>query len=121
MGWDILKRAIDIIHFTVLILMASILFISNKSGEDNTSFSIKLEAAKQEMIKLVGNNTGYLEGRLNRTDEKQDNYQNTSSGQISLLTKRVEKIELENKGGQKVINNNQSNAVIYQNGFPEQK
>jgi len=113
MGWDVLKRAIDIIHFTVLILLVSILFISNKSGEDNTSFSIKLEAAKQEMVKLVGNNTGYLEGRLNRTDEKQDNYQNTSSGQISLLTKRVEKIELENKSGQKIINNNNSNAVIY--------
>lgn len=106
MGWDVLKRAIDIIHFTVLILLVSILFISNKSGEDNTSFSIKLEAAKQEMVKLVGNNTGYLEGRLNRTDEKQDNYQNTSSGQISLLTKRVDMLEQDKKLSQKVINNN---------------
>lgn len=106
MGWDILKRAIDIIHFTVLILMASILFISNKSGEDNASFSLKLESAKQDMIKVIGNNTNYLETRLNRTDEKQDNYQNTSSAQISLLTKRVEKIELENKSSQKVIQNN---------------
>lgn len=106
MGWDILKRAIDIIHFTVLILMASILFISNKSGEDNASFSIKLENAKQEMIKLVSNNTGYLESRLNKTDEKQDNYQNTSSSQISLLTKRVDMLEQDKKLGQKVINNN---------------
>lgn len=114
MGWDILKRAIDIIHFTVLILMASVLFISNKSGEDGLAFSNKLDSAKQDMIKVIGNNTSYLEGRLNRTDEKQDNYQNTSGGQISLLTKRVEKIELENKGSQKIINNNQSNAVIYQ-------
>lgn len=120
MGWDILKRAIDIIHFTVLILMASVLFISNKSGEDNTSFSLKLESAKQEMIKLVGNNTGYLETRINRTDEKQDNYQNVSSNQISLLTKRVEKIEIENKTGQKIINNNNSNAIIYQDN-KEQK
>ena len=106
MGWDVLKRAIDVIHFVVLILMVSILFISNKSGEDNASFSLKLESAKQEMIKLVGNNTNYLEARINRTDEKQDNYQNTSSSQISLLTKRVEKIESENKNNQKVINNN---------------
>lgn len=106
MGWDLLKRAIDIIHFTVLILMATILFISNKSGEENTSFSLKLESAKQDMIKVIGNNTSYLEGRLNRTDEKQDNYQNTSGSQISLLTKRVEKIELDNKSGQKIIQNN---------------
>lgn len=114
MGWDILKRAIDIIHFTVLILMASVLFISNKSGEDSLAFSNKLESAKQEMVKLVGNNTSYLETRINRTDEKQDNYQNTSSGQISLLTKRVDILEQDKKNNQKIINNNNSNAVIYQ-------
>jgi ABC-type microcin C transport system permease subunit YejB len=106
MGWDILKRMIDIIHFIILILMVSILFINNKSGEDNASFSLKLESAKQDMIKLVGNNTNYLEARLNRTDEKQDNYQNTSSNQIALITKRLEKVEQENKSGQKVIQNN---------------
>lgn len=106
MGWDILKRAIDIIHFTVLILMASVLFISNKSGEDSLAFSNKLDSAKQEMVKLVSNNTSYLETRLNRTDEKQDSYQNTSSSQISLLTKRVDMLERDKKQNQKVIQNN---------------
>lgn len=106
MGWDILKRAIDIIHFTVLILMASVLFISNKSGEDSQAFSNKLDSAKQEMIKLVSNNTTYLETRINRSDEKQDNYQNTSGGQISLLTKRVDMLEQDKKSNQKVIQTN---------------
>lgn len=106
MGWDILKRAIDIIHFTVLILMASVLFISNKSGEDSLAFGNKLEAAKQEMVKLVSNNTTYLETRINRSDEKQDSYQNTSSSQISLLTKRVDMLEQDKKQNQKIVNNN---------------
>lgn len=106
MGWDILKRAIDIIHFIVLILMVSILFINNKSGEDSLAFSNKLDSAKQEMIKLVSNNTAYLENRLNRTDEKQDNYQNTSSTQITLLTKRIDIIEQSSKGNNKIINTN---------------
>lgn len=106
MGWDILKRMIDIIHFVVLVLMVSILFLNNKTTEDVQTFSLKLEDVKQEMIKVVSNNTTYLETRQNRIDEKQDNYQNTSSAQISLLTKRVEKIEQENKGSQKVIQNN---------------
>lgn len=106
MGWDILKRAIDIIHFTVLILMASVLFISNKSGDDSLAFSNKLESAKQDMVKLVSNNTAYLETRINRSDEKQDNYQNTSGSQISLLTKRVDMLEQDKKLSQKVINNN---------------
>lgn len=110
MGWDILKRMIDIIHFIILILMVSILFISNKSGEDNTSFSLKLESAKEDMIKVIGNNTTYLETRLNRTDEKQDNYQNTSSNQISLLTKRVDLLEQDKKSSSpKIINTNIQN------------
>ena len=106
MGWDILRRMIDIIHFIILVLMVSILFLNNQSREDSESFGLKLESAKQEMIKVVGSNTTYLENRLNRTDEKQDNYQNTSSAQISLLNRRVEKIEQENKTNSKVVNNN---------------
>ena len=112
MGWDILKRAIDVIHFTILILMASVLFISNKSGEDHASFSLKLESAKQEMVKLVGNNTNYLETRINRTDEKQDNYQNTSGNQISLLTKRIDILEQDKKLNQRVIQNNFNNNTL---------
>ena len=115
MGWDILKRMIDIIHFIVLVLMVSVLFLNNKTSEDVQSFSLKLENVKQEMVKVVSNNTSYLEQRQNRSDEKQDNYQNTSSNQISLLTQRLDKLEAQGKtNGQKVI----QNSIQTINGFP---
>jgi hypothetical protein len=95
--------------------MVSVLFLNNKTSEDVQSFSLKLENVKQEMVKVVSNNTSYLEQRQNRSDEKQDNYQNTSSNQISLLTQRLDKLEAQGKtNGQKVI----QNSIQTINGFP---
>lgn len=106
MGWDILKRAIDIIHFVVLVLMVSVLFLNNKSSENVASFGLKVDSVKEEITKVIANNTVYLEQRQNRIEAKQDNYQNTSSTQISLLNQRVERLEQAYKNNNKIINTN---------------
>jgi len=116
MGWDVLKRMIDLVHFVLLVLMISILFISNKSEEDSKSFLLSVENFKQDMTKVISANTSYLENKINRTDEKQDNYQNTSSNQIYLLSKRVDRLEQGSKPSGKVINNNLNTTTI--NGIP---
>lgn len=115
MGWDLLKRMIDLVHFVLLVLMISILFINNKSEEDSKSFMLAVDKFKQDMTTVISTNTSYLETKINRTDEKQDNYQNTSSNQIYLLTKRVDKLE-QGKPNNKIINNNLNTTTI--NGLP---
>lgn len=106
MGWDILKRAIDVIHFVVLVLMVSILFLNNNTTEQVASFGLKVDSLKDEITKVISNNTAYLEQRQNRIELKQDNYQNTSSTQISLLNQRVERLEQAYKNNTKIINTN---------------
>lgn len=106
MGWDILKRAIDVIHFVVLVLMVSILFLNNNTTEQVASFGLKVDNVKDEITKVIANNTVYLEQRQNRIELKQDNYQNTSSTQISLLNQRVERLEQAYKNNTKIINTN---------------
>lgn len=106
MGWDILKRAIDVIHFVVLVLMVSILFLNNSTTEQIATFGLKVESVKDEITKVITNNTVYLEQRQNRIEAKQDNYQNTSSTQISLLNQRVERLEQAYKNNTKIINTN---------------
>lgn len=116
MGWDVLRRVIDLLHIVVLILLLTIMFLNNKSSENVSSFSLKVESLKDDMVKVITNNTSYLETRVNRAEEKQDNYQNTTSNQISLLSKRVEKLEQGVKGGTKIINTNNNVNTI--NGLP---
>lgn len=112
MGWDILKRAIDVIHFVVLILMVSILFLNNNTSEQVATYGLKMESLKEDVMKVISNNTSYLEQRQNRIDAKQDNYQNTSSTQISLLNQRVEKLEKAYKNDTKIINTNTNNVLV---------
>lgn len=112
MGWDILKRAIDVIHFVVLVLMVSILFLNNNTSEQVATYGLKMESLKEDVMKVISNNTSYLETRQNRIDAKQDNYQNTSSAQISLLTQRVEKLEKAYKNDTKIINTNTNNVLV---------
>ena len=112
MGWDILKRAIDVIHFVVLVLMVSILFLNNNTSEQVATYGLKMESLKEDVLKVISNNTSYLETRQNRIDAKQDNYQNTSSTQISLLSQRVEKLEKAYKNDAKIINTNTNNVLV---------
>ena len=84
MGWDILKRAIDVIHFVVLVLMVSILFLNNNTSEQVATYGLKMESLKEDVLKVISNNTSYLETRQNRIDAKQDNYQNTSLSLIHI-------------------------------------
>jgi len=112
MGWDILKRAIDVIHFVVLVLMVSILFLNNNTSEQVATYGLKMESLKEDVMKVISNNTSYLETKINRTDAKQDNYQNTSSTQISLLAQRVEKLERAYKDSSRVINTNTNNVLV---------
>ena len=106
MGWDILKRAIDVIHFVVLVLMVSILFLNNITTEQIATFGLKVESVKEELVKVISSNTNYLETKVNRIDAKQDNYQNTSSTQISLLAQRIERLEKSYKNNTNIINTN---------------
>lgn len=106
MGWDILKRAIDVIHFVVLVLLVSILFLNNSTTEQIATFGLRVDNVKQELVKVISSNTNYLETKVNRIDAKQDNYQNTSSTQISLLSQRVEKLEKSYKNNTNIINTN---------------
>lgn len=60
----------------------------------------------------VDGNFSYLEIKANKIDEKVDNLDNKLSSKVSVIEKRIELIEQQNKVGTKVINNNQSSAVI---------
>lgn len=116
MVWVIIERVVHLTTLMLLILMITIIFTNNKSGEDRDNFSLKLEQFKQDSLGVMSNNVSYLETRINKSNESQDNYQNTTTTRIYLLEKRVEKLEQGSKLNNKIINNNISNATI--NGLP---
>lgn len=66
--------------------------------------------AKPE-LPVSDKNIQYIETRINRVDEKVDNLDNRITSKISVMEKKVELIEQQSKTT-KIVNNNQSSAVI---------
>lgn len=112
MVWTFIERAVHIATLMLLILMMTIIFTNNKSGEDRINFSLQLDQVKQDNARVMTNNITYLETKINRVAESQDNYQNTTSTRVYLLEKRIEKIEQGSKLNNKVINTNNNVNVI---------
>lgn len=113
MVWIIVERAVHIATLMLLILMIAIIFSNNKSSDERTTFNLQLEEFKQEVARVRSKNIEYLENRINRQAETQDNYQNSTSSKLTILEKRIIQLELQAKTtGPRIINNNQSSAVV---------
>lgn len=107
MVWVIIERFVHLMTLFLLILMVSIVFSSNKSNSETSNFGLQLDQFKQEVGKVRSNNIVYLEGKINRVAEIQDNYQVSTSGELSILKQKVLKMEqADKKQAQRVINNN---------------
>lgn len=121
MVWTIVDRVVSLTFLLLAITTLILLLNTAAATKESSNFSEKLELYKLESQKVMSNNINYIDGRLNKNSENQDSYQVGMDQRVYVLEQQVKLIQADKKGGSKVINNNQSNAVIYQNSEPVQK
>ena len=114
MGWVIVRRVADLLTLVLLIIMISIVMTNSKSSEDFGNFGLKLDKYKQESAKVMSSNIEYMDKRVNGLAETQDRYQVSTDQRVYILESQMRLMMLDRKTNQKIINNNNSNAVIYQ-------
>lgn len=114
MAWVIVERIVHLLTLVLLIVMISIIMANNKSSEDFGNFSLKLDQFKQESLIVTSKNVDYFDGRVNKLAQVQDSYQVSTDQRVYVLEQRVKDLQADKKNNQKIINNNNSNAVIYQ-------
>jgi hypothetical protein len=114
MGWVIVRRVADLLTLVLLIIMISIVMTNSKSSEDFGNFGLKLDKYKQESAKVMSSNIEYMDKRVNGLAETQDRYQVSTDQRVYILESQMKLMMLDRKTNQKIINNNNSNAVIYQ-------
>lgn len=114
MFWKVLERVINLLILMSLILMITILFNNTKAENISEALIQSIAGIKQESLKAISNNVEYFESRINRLSENQDNYQVGTSGRLSVIEQKIQKIEQEEKKNSRVvnINNNQSSAIL---------
>lgn len=121
MVWLFIKRTVDVLTLMLLIIMISIVVTNSKSAEDFGSFGLKLDQFRQESLTVMSKNIDYFDTRTNKLAEVQDRYQVSMDQRVYVIENQVKLLQADKKQNQRIINNNQSNAVIYQNTDPIQK
>jgi hypothetical protein len=113
-GWTLLDRASQF-----LLLLAALVILTDRYSSNSNSNEV--EALRKESQQVMSNNVMYLETKINKGLESQDSYQIGMSQKVYILEQQVRLLQADKKQNNKIINNNQSNAVIYQNSEPVQK
>lgn len=106
MIWKILDRAGTLAYLLLSTILITILMSNSSENAGVNNFSQKLDFVKEEILKVVVNNTTYLEGRINNVSERQDNYQVTTDQRVYVLEQRIKELQNTNKSSQKMIQNN---------------
>lgn len=119
MFWTILQNAVNVVFLAVGITLLTILWSNTQDLKNDENIVAHFELFKKETQKVMINNINYVETRINKLSETQDSYQVVTSSRLSILEKKLEKIEKENKQQNKIVNNNISSAVI--NGIPQEQ
>jgi len=114
MVWVIIERIVHLLTLMLLILMISIVMTNNKASEDIGNFGLKIDQVKQEFLVVIGKNMDYVDKRVNGISESQDRYQVGMDQRVYIVEMQLKALQADKKNNQKIINNNNSNAVIYQ-------
>lgn len=114
MIWKILDRTATVAYLILSTILITILMNNSSENAGVNNYAQKLTLVQQEILKVVANNTDYLEKRLNSVSERQDDYQVSTDQRVYVLEMKMKELQADKKNGQKIINNNNSNAVIYQ-------
>lgn len=112
MFWTIVDRLANLTFLLLAVLLITILLTNSNETAGYNNFQEQLKVFKGQMIGVMDKNIQYTESRVNRLQEQQDSYQNSTSSRMDVLERKMQKLEADNKKQLKVINNNNSSAVI---------
>ena len=106
MFWKILDRAGTIAYLLLSTILITILMNNSSENAGVNNYAQKLTLVQQEIMKVVANNTDYLETRLNKVSERQDDYQVSTDQRVYILEMQMKALQADKKLNQRVINNN---------------
>jgi hypothetical protein len=102
--WKIVERSTNLVFLLLAIVILS------KTWQDEKSSS-ELQAEKKALVELIDNRTYYLEGKINRQAEIQDDYQISVSRRLDIVDNRLKVLEQENKA----LKQQQKNVITQTN------
>ena len=109
--WPLLQ---NVVNFVFLLLALTLLIILWGNTQDNTTASNlleQIEMVRDENRKVIGNNTIFLENKINTQAKIQNDYQFSTSRKIELLERKVDQIAKGEPKQRLITNNNLHNSL----------
>ena len=109
--WPLLQ---NVVNFVFLLLALTLLIILWGNTQDNTTASNlleQIEMVRDENRKVIGNNTIFLENKINTQAKIQNDYQVSTSRKIELLERKVDQIAKGEPKQRLITNNNLHNSL----------
>ena len=109
--WPLLQ---NVVNFVFLLLALTLLIILWGNTQDNTTASNlleQIEMVRDENRKVIGNNTIFLENKINAQAKMQNDYQFSTSRKIELLERKVDQIAKGEPKQRLITNNNLHNSL----------
>ena len=109
--WPLLQ---NVVNFVFLLLALTLLIILWGNTQDNTTANNlleQIEMVRDENRKVIGNNTIFLENKINTQAKIQNDYQFSTSRKIELLEKRIDQIAKGEPKQRLITNNNLHNSL----------
>lgn len=104
----------NVVNFVFLLLAVALLIILWGSTQDNTTANNlleQIEMVRDENRKVIGNNTIFLENKINTLAKVQNDYQYSTSRKITLLENKVEQLSKKEPKQRLITNNNLHNSL----------
>ena len=108
----------NVVNFVFLLLAVTLLIILWGNTQDNVAANNlleQIEMVRDENRKVIGNNTTFLEQKINSLAKVQNDYQYSTSRKITLLENKVELL-VKKEPKQRLINNNSLHNSLTING-----
>ena len=109
--WPLLQ---NVVNFVFLLLALTLLIILWGNTQDNTTASNlleQIEMVRDENREVIGNNTIFLENKINAQAKMQNDYQFSTSRKIELLERKVDQIAKGEPKQRLITNNNLHNSL----------
>lgn len=104
-----LRTIVDMTFLLLAVIIIVVILKDTREREVVDNVRKDVEVVSKDLNSLIESNTTYLEKRINGTDERQDNYQSSTSRRIHVLEQRILKVETDTKQSTRITNINTIN------------
>ena len=111
MLWTILQNAVNCLFLVLCVVVLTIVLRQNASDVAANNVVEQIDLVREENRRVIGNNTTYLEGRVNELAKSQNDYQFSTSRKIELLERKVDQIAKGEPKQRLITNNNLHNSL----------